>query len=168
MLWVIIIAGLASLFDALDGRVLGFALPGIAKDFGLRPQAMGVVLSATMAGMTIGSFAWGWAADKWGRKIAFTMTLLIFSLFSGLSAVAYSVGFLVVVRFITGLGLGGGIPVEVAIEAEFTPARIRGFTAGLAPLMFPFGTLLASVISLYFLSIIGWRGLFLSGPCRLF
>jgi putative MFS transporter len=163
MIMVIVIAGLASLFDAIDAKFLGYALPGISKEFGLKPQTLGLIASSTMAGMTIGSFIWGWIADKSGRRMAFIVTILLYSVFSGLSAAAFSVGFLVAVRFATGLGLGGAIPVDAAILTEFAPARIRGFSAGVSPLVFPIGTLIAAVIALFAVPKIGWRGLFLLG-----
>ena len=89
---VIVIAALASLFDAGDAYLLGFAMPGIAKEFA-RSRKPGLIGSSTLVGMTLGSFVWGWIADKWGRKIAFTVTLLMFSMFSGICGLAFSAGF---------------------------------------------------------------------------
>jgi putative MFS transporter len=163
LLTVVIIAALASLFDNMDSRLLGFALPGIAKEFSLDPKTMGLIASSTMVGMMVGSFLWGWIADKWGRRIAFTCTVLIFSLFSGAAALAYSVGFLLAIRFITGLGLGGAIPVDASILAEFAPARIRGLCGGVLPIAFPVGTFLGSAAALVIVPNYGWRGLFLVG-----
>ena len=135
----------------------------MAKEFGLKPQTMGLIASSTMVGMMVGSFLWGWIADKWGRKIAFTLTVLIFSVFSGFAAAAFSVGFLLGIRFVTGLGLGGAIPVDASILAEFSPARIRGFGGGVLPLTFPIGTFIASAVALVMVPAWGWRGLFLVG-----
>ena len=163
LLTVIVVAALASLFDNMDSKLLGFALPGLAKEFSLKPQTMGLIASSTMVGMMVGSFLWGWIADKWGRKIAFTLTVLIFSLFSGFAAAAFSVGFLIGIRFVTGLGLGGAIPVDAAILAEFSPARIRGFGGGVLPLTFPVGTFIASAVAIIMVPAWGWRGLFLIG-----
>ena len=160
---VIVIAALASLFDAADAYLLGFAMPGIAKEFALKPQTLGLIASSTLVGMTIGSFAWGWIADKWGRKIAFTVTILMFSLFSGVSGVAFSVSFLLGARFLTGLGIGGSIPVDASILTEFAPARIRGYSGGALPIAWPVATFLASLVALLVLPRWGWRGLFLAG-----
>jgi len=163
LLTVIIVAALASLFDNMDSKLLGFALPGIAKEFGLKPQVMGLIASSTMIGMMVGSFVWGWIADKWGRRLAFMATVLIFSLFSGFTAAAFSVGFLLSIRFVTGFGLGGAIPVDASILAEFSPARIRGYAGGILPLAFPVGTFLASWVALMIVPHFGWRMLFLVG-----
>jgi putative MFS transporter len=161
LLTVIVVAALASLFDNMDSKLLGFALPGIAKEFGLKPQVMGLIASSTMIGMMVGSFVW--IADKWGRRLAFMATVLIFSLFSGFTAAAFSVGFLLSIRFVTGFGLGGAIPVDASILAEFSPARIRGYAGGILPLAFPVGTFLASWVALMIVPHFGWRMLFLVG-----
>ncbi len=93
MVGVIVITALASLFDAGDAYMLGFVLPGIAKEFNAKPETLGLLASGSLIGMTVGSFVWGWVADKRGRKIAFTMTLLMFSVFSGICGLASSMAF---------------------------------------------------------------------------
>jgi putative MFS transporter len=163
LLTVVIIAALASFFDNMDSKLLGNALPSLAKEFSMTSATMGWVTSSTMWGMTAGSFIWGWIADKWGRRIAFTLTVLMFSVFSGLTAVSFSVWILLVIRFLTGVGLGGAIPVDAAILAEFAPARIRGFCGASLPIAFPVGTFLASLLGLLIVPNHGWRGLFLVG-----
>jgi len=160
LIGVIVITALASLFDAGDAYMLGFVMPGIAKEFHASPQTLGLLASSSMIGMTIGSIAWGWIADKVGRKIAFTLTLLMFSMFSGVCGFATSIGFLIGARFISGLGIGGAVPVDASILAEFAPARIRGYSTGAMPLAWPVSTLMVSAISLYILPKWGWRGLF--------
>jgi putative MFS transporter len=163
MVGVIVIAALASLFDAADAYLLGFAMPGIAKEFALKPQTLGLIASSTLIGMTLGSFIWGWIADKVGRKIAFTGTILMFSLFSGVSGIAFSVSFLLGARFLTGLGIGGSVPVDASILAEFAPARIRGYSGGALRIGWPIATFISAAVALYVLPRWGWRGLFLVG-----
>jgi putative MFS transporter len=160
MVGVIIITALASLFDAGDAYMLGFVLPGIGKEFGAKPETLGLLGFASLIGMTTGSFIWGWIADKWGRKPAFTLTLLMFSIFSGVCGFAPSLAFLIGVRFIAGLGIGGAVPVDASILAEFAPARVRGYCTGAMPLAWPVSTLVVSAISLFILPRWGWRGLF--------
>ncbi len=160
---VIVIAALASLFDAADAYLLGFAMPGIAKEFNLQSQTLGLIASSTLLGMCIGSFFWGWIADKWGRKIAFTVTILMYSLFSGVSGLATGVGFLLGARFLTGIGIGGSVPVDASILAEFAPARIRGYSNGALPITWPIATFISSALALVVLPIGGWRVLFFCG-----
>ena len=155
MLGVIVIAALASLFDAADAYLLGFAMPGIAKEFDLKPETLGLIASSTLVGMCVGSFFWGWIADKWGRKIAFTVTILMFSLFSGVSGLSFSVGFLLGARFLCGMGIGGSIPVDASILSEFAPARIRGYSNGALPITWPLATFISSALALMVLPIMG-------------
>jgi MFS family permease len=128
LIGVIVITALASLFDAGDAYMLAFVMPGIGKEFNARPETLGLLASCSLVGMTIGSIVWGWIADKAGRKIAFTFTLLMFSVFSGIGGFATSIGFLIGARFLAGLGIGGAVPVDASILAEFAPARIRGYS----------------------------------------
>ena len=160
LIGVILITALASLFDAGDAYLLGFVMPGIAKEFHARPETLGLLASSSMIGMTVGSIVWGWIADKRGRKLAFTLTLLMFSAFSGLCGFATTMGFLIGARFLSGLGIGGAVPVDASILAEFAPARIRGYSTGAMPMAWPISFLLVSAISLFVLPRWGWRGLF--------
>ena len=163
MLGVIVIAALASLFDAMDAYLLGFAMPGIAKEFDFKSETLGLIAMSTLIGMCVGSFFWGWIADKWGRKVAFTITILMFSLFSGTSGMAIGLGTLLGARFLTGLGIGGSVPVDHSILCEFSPARIRGYAIGTHPLGWPIATFISSGVALLVLPIWGWRGLFFCG-----
>jgi putative MFS transporter len=160
---VIVIAALASLFDAGDAYLYGFAIPGIAKEFGAKPAQLGLIGSFTLLGMCLGSFMWGYIADKFGRKPAFTLTLLMFSVLCGVCGLAPSLGFLYGARFCMGLGIGGSIPVDASILAEFAPARIRGYSGGALPIAWPVATFIASSTALVVLPRWGWRGLFFVG-----
>ncbi|WP_040621685.1 MFS transporter [Rhodovulum sp. PH10] len=163
ILYVIILAALAALFDATESFLMGFALPGVAKEFELRPEMMGSFGAAYMYGNFMGSIGWGWIADKCGRKVAFTVTILCFSILSGLCGLATGVIFLVSLRFAIGVFLGGAVPVDAAILSEFSPARIRGYANGMLPITWPLATMLTSVIAMLILPNYGWRGLFVVG-----
>ena len=127
------------------------------------PQQLGLIGSFTLLGMCLGSFSWGWIGDKYGRKIAFTVTLLMFSILSGVCGLAPSLAFLYGARFLTGFGIGGSIPVDASILAEFAPARIRGYSGGALPIAWPVATFIASSVALVVLPRWGWRGLFFAG-----
>ena len=163
MLGVIVIAALASLFDAADAYLLGSAMPGIAKEFNLKPETLGQIGLATLVGMCVGSFFWGWIADKWGRKIAFTVTILMFSLFSGASGLALGIGTLLGARFLCGMGIGGSVPVDASILSEFSPARIRGYANGALPVTWPIAMFISTGLAILVLKYWDWRVLFFCG-----
>jgi putative MFS transporter len=87
---------------------------------------LGFVASAGFLGMAIGASVGGLLADRLGRRQVFALTLLVYGLATGVSALAMSVGALIALRFVVGLGLGAELPVASTLVSEFAPARIRG------------------------------------------
>ena len=73
--------------------------------------------------MAVGAVAWGTVADRIGRKKAFSVTLLIFALFSVLGALSPNIEMFLALRFLAGVGLGGCIPVDYALVSEFSPRK---------------------------------------------
>lgn len=122
------ICGLTWAADAMEVLLMGFALPGVSAAFGLErgsPQATGL-LTATFAGMFVGALFWGWLADRIGRRAVFLTTVALGVVFGLAGAFAPSVGWLALARFLTGFAIGGTLPVDYAMMAEFVPARWRG------------------------------------------
>ena len=123
---IFLIGGLGYLFDAWDIALNGFLTPLVGLEFGLSDSARGYVATANLIGMALGAVVWGSIADRLGRKKAFSITLMIFALFSVLGAFSPNYEVFLAFRFIAGFGLGGCIPVDYAIVGEFSPKRIRG------------------------------------------
>ena len=163
MKFIVALAAAGYFFDSFDIYILSYALPSISKEFGLAPQQIGIIGSSGLAGMGVGSWVWGWIADRWGRKLVFAGTVLMFSLFTGITGMAFSMGFIVAARFATGLGLGGMVPIDAALVAEFAPARIRGRVLAALPLLWPMGIFAAAGAGLAIVPTIGWRWLFVIG-----
>lgn len=122
------ICGLTWAADAMEVLLMGFALPGISAAFGLeRGSAPAtLLLTATFAGMLIGAVFWGWLADRIGRRTVFLTTVALGVVFGLLGAFAPGVAWLVVARFLTGFAIGGTLPVDYAMMAEFVPTAWRG------------------------------------------
>jgi MFS transporter, putative metabolite:H+ symporter len=163
LLFIIFVAAAGFLFDSFDIVVVSYAMPSIAREFVLGPKQLGLVGSSALAGMAIGSWCWGWVADRWGRRLVFAATVLTFSLFTGIAGLSASLGFLLGARFLTGLGLGGMVPIDAALVAEFAPARIRGRVSAALPLSWPIGIFAAAGAGLLVVPTIGWRWLFVIG-----
>jgi putative MFS transporter len=163
LMFIIAVAAAGFLFDSFDIVIVSYALPSIAKEFQLTPQQVGLIGSSALAGMGIGSWIWGWIADRWGRRIVFAATVLMFSVFTGIAGLSFSLGFLIGARFLTGLGLGGMVPIDSALVAEYAPARIRGRVSACLPLCWPIGIFAAAGTSLVVVPTIGWRWLFAIG-----
>ncbi len=120
------IFGLVWAADAMQVLAIGFAAPSLAATFGLTiPQAIqaGTVF---FLGMLLGAWGFGRLADRIGRRRVLIVTVLIDAVFGLASVFAHEFGLLLVLRLLTGLGVGGTLPVDYAMMAEFLPARRRG------------------------------------------
>jgi putative MFS transporter len=160
LLFIIAVAAAGFLFDSFDIVIVSYALPLIKLEFNLDPKQVGLIGSAALAGMGLGSWMWGWVADRWGRRVVFAATVLMFSVCTGIAGLSMSLGFLVGARFLTGLGLGGMVPIDQALVAEYAPARIRGRVSATLPLCWPIGIFAAAGAGLLIVPHFGWRWLF--------
>ncbi len=163
LIFIIAVAAAGFFFDSFDIVIVSYALPMIKQEFALDPRQVGLIGSAALAGMGLGSWTWGWVADRWGRRVVFAATVLMFSVFTGIAGLSMSLGFLVGARFLTGLGLGGMVPIDQSLVAEYSPARIRGRVSAMLPLCWPIGIFAAAGAGLLIVPHFGWRWLFALG-----
>ena len=163
LMFVIAVAAAGFFFDSFDIVIVSYGLPLIKSEFNLDPKQLGLIGSAALAGMGLGSWFWGWVADRWGRRVVFAATVLMFSVCTGIAGLSMSLGFLLGARFLTGLGLGGMVPIDQALVAEFAPARIRGRISAVLPLCWPIGIFAAAGAGLAIVPNFGWRWLFALG-----
>ncbi|MEX2542657.1 MAG: MFS transporter [Trueperaceae bacterium] len=118
--------GLVWASDAMEIIAIGFVIPSVIATFAIGPVAAGLVGSLFFAGMFLGAWGFGALADRIGRRKVFLATIALNAVFALLSAVAPSFATLLVFRFITGAAVGGTLPVDYAIMAEYLPRRQRG------------------------------------------
>jgi putative MFS transporter len=155
---IFIIGGLGYMFDAWDVALNGFLTPLLGTEFGLSTGQRGLVATANLVGMAVGAVAWGTVADRVGRKRAFSITLLIFALFSVLGALSPSWEVFLLLRFLAGIGLGGCIPVDYALVSEFSPKKQRGRVLAAMDGWWPVGTTLAGLSATFLVPVQGnWR-----------
>ncbi|RSM56333.1 MFS transporter [Amycolatopsis sp. WAC 01376] len=155
---IFLIGGLGYMFDAWDVALNGFLTPLVGAEFGLSAGQKGLVATANLIGMAVGAVIWGTVADRIGRKRAFSVTLLLFALFSVLGALSPNVESFLLLRFLAGIGLGGCIPVDYAIVSEFSPRRHRGRVLSAMDGWWPIGTTLAAVTATLLVPVSGnWR-----------
>lgn len=154
---LLLLIGTAWLFDALDVALLSFIMPVIKQSWQLSASQMGAVSAVTSLGMMIGALGCGYLADKVGRKPVLIMTLLLFSFGNLLLTLAPSVGWFLAVRFITGIGLGGELPVAATIIADHFTGTKRARMLVLVDSFWAFGWILASVLSFVVMPKFGWR-----------
>ncbi len=160
---LLIVSGLGWMFDAMDILIVSSVVAAVAKEWNLDVNASQWINSANVAGLFFGALGAGWLADRIGRKSVFQITLLIYSIFNGLSAIATGALVLMLIRFIAGLGLGGELPVASTLVSEFSPAKRRGMLVVLLESFWAYGSVLAALIGYLVVPSWGWRVAFLIG-----
>jgi putative MFS transporter len=122
------ICGLTWAADAMEVLLMGFALPGISASFGLERGSADatLLLTATFVGMLVGAWFWGALADRIGRRRVFLTTVTLGVVFGLLGAFSPNLTVLVLARVLTGFAIGGTLPVDYAMMAEFVPTAQRG------------------------------------------
>ena len=151
------VAGLAWLFDAMDVGILSFVIAALQKDWGLTSQQMGWIGSVNSIGMAVGALVFGLLADRIGRKNVLIITLVLFSVASGFSALTTSLAIFLFFRFLIGMGLGGELPVASTLVSESVPEDKRGRTVVLLESFWAGGWLVAALISYFVIPVYGWR-----------
>ncbi len=152
------IAGAGFVFTSMEVFVIAFTLPLLISAWSLDPAATGFLGSASLLGMLVGSYLWGYISDRFGRKASFQYTILFYSVFTAASAFAPSYPALYALRFLTGIGLGGCLTVDTALLSENIPSRHRGRYLVLLDAFWPFGQIIATVLA--YLILPDWRLLF--------
>ena len=160
---LLFVTGLGWLFDSMDTGLIAFILPVLSKEWGLSTGQMGLIGSIGLIGMAVGAIVAGTIADHIGRKKVFTITVLIYSISTGLCAIAWDYTSLLVFRFLVGFGLGGELPVAATLMSEYAPARLRGRFIVLLESFWAIGWIAAACIAYLFIPIYGWRMAFLIG-----
>jgi len=152
-------SGIGWALDAMDVGLISFVIAQLAVVWKADAGSLGFVASAGFLGMAIGASLGGLLADKLGRRQVFALTLLVYGVFTGLSAFSLSVGMLIALRFLVGLGLGAELPVASTLVSEFAPARIRGRIIVILESFWAVGWTAAALIGYFVIptSDDGWR-----------
>ncbi len=151
-------SGLGFLFDAYVVNIYSFVLPLIVVSFSLSTMAAGIIGSVMLAGYTLGTFAFGWAADRFGRKDTLGASIFLYGITTAVSGLAATAGVFGALRFLTGLGGAGELSVGVPYTLEAWPARRRAIGAGAVIFsMYAVGALIALGVALLVAPGAGWR-----------
>src|SRR5215211_1995914 len=160
----VLITGAAWTFVAMEILLVGFTLPIFIALWNLDGRWAGFVGSAALAGSLVGSLVLGRVADRVGRRRIFLASILWYSLFTALTALAWGPWSILALRFLAGLGLGGMLVVDPALLAEYVPPQRRGRLLVFLDFFWPVGLLLAVCLSYVFLDVLGgeWRWLYVA------
>jgi benzoate transport len=149
--------------DGFDLLILSFALSGIIASFGLTNTAAGSLNTLTLLGAVVGGIVFGILSDRFGRVRMLTWSILLFAVFTGLSALAQGFLDLGIYRFVAGIGIGGEFGIGMTLAAEAVPPGWRARATSWVGVGFQLGVLAAALLSAPIIALWGWRGLFVVG-----
>jgi SHS family lactate transporter-like MFS transporter len=162
--WHIIFAATAGwALDAFDFTILLFLIPHLGKVFNVGLPQMALVVTATGFAKIAGTIGWGFAADRYGRKLAFMAAVLWFSCASGLSGLAWSYASFMAMRILFGMGFGGEWTASVSLLMETVPEKIRPLASGIMVAGYEVGYMLAALAFHFLFPVLGWRWMFFLG-----
>ena len=149
-----------TIFEGLDLQSMGVAAPKIVAELAIDSNEMGLIASASSVGLLIGALFGGMVSDYIGRKWVLIWSVVAFGTLSVLTPFAWDPNSLIAIRFGTGLGMGGALPMIIAIAAEAVDPKRR---AGVVTMMYcatPIGGFIATFIAL---ASDEWRNIFYVG-----
>jgi len=160
---ILVLCMLVAALDGFDTQAIGYTAPAIAEVLKLPMSQFGQIGSAGLFGAAAGALLFGPMADLVGRKSFMIIAVVVFGVFSLMTAQATSLEELLAYRVFAGLGLGGATPAFLAMGAELAPRRLRDVFVTVLFASFPGGGLIGSVTSAWVIPTFGWRSVFYIG-----
>lgn len=160
---VVLLCFLIVFLDGLDTAAMGFIAPALTQEWSIDRASLGPVMSAALIGMVFGALGSGPLADRFGRKLVLVGAVFLFGLFSLFSAFSANVDQLLVLRFLTGLGLGAAMPNATTLLSEYTPERLKSLLVTSMFCGFNLGMAGGGFVSAKLIPAFGWHSLLLIG-----
>ncbi len=159
-----LVAGfLGWMLDAFDVQLYAMLLAALIEHLRMTPTTAGALGSATLVASAVGGVLFGFVADRYGRRLALTASVLIYSVFTAACGLARSVLQLVVFRVLLGVGMGGEWASGAALVSETWPAEHRGKALGFMQSAWAVGYGAAALVTLVVMPAWGWRAVFFVG-----
>lgn len=152
-----------AIFEGFDLQSMGVAAPRMMAEFSLSNAQMAWAFSAATLGTLPGAIIGGRLADIIGRKKILMISVLLFGIMSLLTAFAVKFEMLILIRFLTGLGMGGALPIMITLASEAAPPRWKGTAVSIMYSGIPAGGLLTSVVAMALAQDSQWRHIFYVG-----
>jgi AAHS family 4-hydroxybenzoate transporter-like MFS transporter len=160
---VLLLCAAVIFLEGFDAQAVGYVAPSIAKALHLAPGALGPVFSAGLFGLVVGAMFIAPLADRIGRRRVMIASTLVFGVLSLATLLANSVTSLLVIRFLTGVGLGGAMPNAIALTSEYSPRRRNGFLVMVMFAGFSLGSAGGGLVAAWFIRDFGWQSIFVAG-----
>lgn len=162
LLWIV---GAGYFFAFFDIVTIGYAIPVISEQFGVSTAAVSTAVTSSLVGYIIGAYVDSTIADIWGRRVSLAISVALFTLGTLVAAFSQGLTWLVVWRFIAGLGIGAEIASVTSYMGELSPAPLRGRYTSWATTFAYAGFAVVPIISYWLVPNYswGWRALFVIG-----
>ena len=154
---------IALLCDGFDLQLLAFAAPRLAAEWGIPARSLGYVISANLLGMMVGAMLLGNMGDRIGRKRIIVLGTILYACMSLACLLAENRLQLGILRFFTGMGLGGVLPNVIALTAEISPSSRRATLTSIPIIGMSLGSGLPAVVAAWLVPVYGWEALFVVG-----
>ena len=161
--FVILICILLNVIDGFDVMVMAFTAPSVSAEWSLTGAQIGILLSAGLFGMAAGSILLAPQADKIGRRLLILICLIVSGLSMSACALVQNHFMLAILRFITGVGVGGILASSNVLASEYANACWRSLAVSLMSTGYGIGATLGGVLTFVLIEHLGWRSVFLAG-----
>ncbi|MEN9613436.1 MAG: hypothetical protein RLZZ628_4250, partial [Bacteroidota bacterium] len=156
----ILLCFLMNTLDGMDVMVVSYAAPAIAKEWAFTMQTLGVVFSAGLVGMTVGTLTIAPRADVVGRRAVILLCAVIMGLTVFATYLSQSIEQLVFFRFISGIGIGGMLASSATLTSEYAPKKTKDFWVSFVMSGYPVGAVLSGLAAAQIIPAYGWRAMF--------
>jgi AAHS family 4-hydroxybenzoate transporter-like MFS transporter len=160
---VLLLCWTIAVLDGFDVQAMAFVAPVLGQAWQVPKPVMGWVLTAGLVGLMLGSIGLGRLSDKVGRRPVLLGSVVLFGVASLLTALSHSELQLMLMRCITGIGLGGVTVSALALMAEYAPDRSRASLVTAMYVGFPIGGSIAGLLATPLISTFGWQSVFIVG-----
>ncbi len=158
---VFLICVLMNMLDGMDVMVIAYAAPSLADAWSIAPGTLGTIFSAGVFGMAVGAMLLAPIADRIGRRRMILTCILVMGFGTLATVYAKSIGVLIALRFISGLGIGAMLATSATMTAEYIPGRYRNFAVSAVFAGYPIGAVLAGIVAAAIIPEYGWSSIFL-------
>jgi MFS transporter, AAHS family, 4-hydroxybenzoate transporter len=162
-IWVLVLIGCSVTMDGFDLQSMGFVAPALVRAWGITLPALGPIFGAGLLGMLVGSLSLGVLADRIGRRPVLIGATLIYGLFMLGTAFTHSVHQMMVMRLLTGFGVGGVMGNAVSLATEYSPRRRSASLLMWISCGFTGGAILGGLVSALLIPREGWQSVFVVG-----
>lgn len=154
---------LVMLVEGFNQQSLNYAAPAIIKDWGINRASMTLVFDLNIFGWMIGSVAFSMLADRIGRRNSILTAVFTFGIFTIAIPLATNLGQLALIRFLSALGIGGGIPMAISLLVDYAQSKTRGLKVTLLYVGYTFGSSGGGFLAAALTPNYGWKSVFLTG-----